>query len=175
MRKTIVLIAQSLDGFISDKSGSVAWLEDFQMQGFDINLFLSGVDAVLMGWNTYNQIMNELSPEKWPYEGKKSYVLTHRKEVSNHPEIEIVKGDLTKLVQDLKQGKGGEIWILGGASLVNQLIKANLIDEYHITTMPILLGAGTRLFEDNNPMRHLSLVEQKRYGDVMDTTYIRKA
>jgi dihydrofolate reductase len=174
MRKTIVLIAQSLDGFISDKSGGVAWLDEFQMNGFDINLFLSSVDTVIVGWNTYHQVINELSPDKWPYEGKKTYVITHRNEVSYHPDVEIAKNNLTDLVKQLRVEKGKEIWILGGAKIVNQLIKANLVDEYHISTMPVILGEGTRLFENDNPLRKLSLVESKLYGDVLDTTYIRK-
>ena len=83
MRKTILYIAMSLDGYIADKNGSVDWLTG---QGTDeenvdtYSEFVKDIDTVVMGWNTYAQVITELSPGKWPYENLTSYIITHRNE-----------------------------------------------------------------------------------------------
>ncbi len=85
MRKIILYIAVSLDGYIADKNGSVNWLagQDEEAENEDTySEFIKDIDAVVMGWNTYAQVSRELSPEKWPYENLTSYIVTHRNEKS---------------------------------------------------------------------------------------------
>ncbi len=80
MRKVVLFIAMSLDGFIADRRGGVDWLSG-QGSGasFDAyGAFIQNVDTVLMGWNTYHQIITELAPGEWPYTGLACYVFTHR-------------------------------------------------------------------------------------------------
>ena len=70
MRKTTSFIATSLDGYIADSNKSVGWLagqnesEDMPETYSD---FIQDIDTVIMGRNTYRQIVTELSPEEWPY------------------------------------------------------------------------------------------------------------
>ncbi len=81
MRKIKLYIAISLDGFIADKNGSVAFLggDGSDEQNFGSYLdFIETIDTVILGHSTYNQIVTELSPDEWAYKGKTSYVLTHR-------------------------------------------------------------------------------------------------
>ena len=71
----------SLDGYIADKQGKVDWLtgQNPESQEPDsYSSFLQEIDTVIMGWNTYHQIVTELSPGQWVYEGLDCYVLTHR-------------------------------------------------------------------------------------------------
>lgn len=86
MRKVILYIAVSLDGYIADGKGAVDWIgghdENVEMED-TFTPFFSGVDMVIMGRKTYNQIVTELSPDRWPYEGATTYVLTHHKETDN--------------------------------------------------------------------------------------------
>lgn len=75
----------SLDGYIADSKGSVNWLTG---QGNDDNVdsyseFVKDIDTVIMGWNTYHQIVTELSPNEWVYNDFKSYVLTHKAKTSS--------------------------------------------------------------------------------------------
>lgn len=63
--------------------------------------------------------------------------------------------NIKELINKLQQENGKNIWICGGANLVNQCVKANLIDEYQITTVPVILENGIRLFEKNNYMENL--------------------
>ena len=82
MRKVILYIAMSLDGYIADKNGGVDWLSGQGAEGAEegtYSEFIKGIDTVVMGWNTYVQVKTELSPEIWPYEELTSYVITHRK------------------------------------------------------------------------------------------------
>lgn len=78
MSRSIVLyIAASLDGYIAKSSGAVDWLggqgdDPYANNGYDN--FYSTIDTVIMGRTTYEQVINELSPDIWVYEGKKCYV-----------------------------------------------------------------------------------------------------
>lgn len=72
MRKVILYIAMSLDGYIADRKGNVNWLAGQDDAGEQIDTygaFINEVDTVVMGWNTYRQITTELSPEEWPIRG----------------------------------------------------------------------------------------------------------
>lgn len=70
MRKVKLFIATSLDGYIADADGSVHWLEGQGDSHEDIDVyseFVKDIDTILMGWNTYHQVITELSPNEWIY------------------------------------------------------------------------------------------------------------
>lgn len=124
MREVILYIAMSLDGYIADKQGKVDWLtgQNPESQEPDsYSSFLQEIDTVIMGWNTYHQIMTELSPGQWVYEGLDCYVLTHR-ELPSSGQIHFTCQPVTKLVEERKQKPGKNIWICGGAAVVQPLI-----------------------------------------------------
>ncbi len=69
MRQVILYIAMSLDGYIADMHGGVGWLpavEDAPAAD-SYDAFVRSVDTVVMGWNTYRQLVTELSPGTWVY------------------------------------------------------------------------------------------------------------
>ena len=81
MRKVILYMAMSLDGFIASKDGKVDWLHGQNVDEENIDTyssFIKDVDTVIMGWNTYYQIKNELSRDNWVYDSLTSYIITHR-------------------------------------------------------------------------------------------------
>lgn len=81
--------------------------------------FFETIDTVILGWKTYSQIINELSPEEWPYKGKKTYVLTHRS-VEDTQDISFISiENLTDFIEDLKKESGSNIWICGGANIIH--------------------------------------------------------
>ena len=175
MRKVILYIAMSLDGYIADSNGGVSWLvgEDVDYQGdHGYSEFLKSIDTVIMGMKTYRQVVEELSPDVWVYQGMKTYVLTHQKK-ENKEDIEFIEGDICGFVKSLKEETGKDIWICGGASIVNQLMKENLIDEYQISVMPMILGSGTRLFHDT-PVIHLHLSHTTSENGVITSIYTRR-
>lgn len=67
MRKVILFIAASLDGYIADNNGRVDWIvgQSSSEENIDTySIFIKDVDTVVMGWNTYYQIITELSPSE---------------------------------------------------------------------------------------------------------------
>ena len=120
--------------------------------------------------NTYEQIVNELSKDKWVYEDFMSYVITHRK-MEDKACIKFVDDDVCSLIKELKMKSGKDIWICGGANIVSQLMKEDLIDRYHISVIPTILGDGIRLFEKNKNEIKLKLIETKTYNGIVDLIY----
>lgn len=175
-RKVILYISQSLDGFIADDKGSVDWIignkEDYDSD-YGYEAFIKDIDTVILGSNTYNQIINELSPDKWVYETLQSYVLTTKnmKDTSN---IKFVNMSIKDLINKLQQEKGKNIWICGGANLINECLKEDLIDEYQITTIPVILGNGIRLFDNTNKKIKLELKETKEENGLILGIYTKR-
>lgn len=175
MRKVVLYIAMSLDGYIADKDGGVTWLtgDGSGSESVDsYNDFIHTVDTVIMGYQTYHQIVTELSPDVWVYADKITYVMTH-KQIENQENI-IFTDDLQELVTMLKSKEGKNIWICGGAAIVNQLIDIDFIDEYCITIVPILLGNGIPLFEKHQREIKLKLLASQSYDGFMDLRYERR-
>lgn len=176
MRRVRLFIAMSLDGYIADRKGGVGWL---QGQGDDhetvdsYSEFVKNIDTILMGWNTYHQIVTELSPNEWVYQDFMTYVITHNEKNSNE-KIRFTDNDPIDLIRALKQEKGKDIWICGGANLVQQLVNADAIDDYHITIIPTLLGTGIRLFENGQQEIALRLLHTQSYNGMTDLIYTRR-
>ena len=175
-RKVILYISQSLDGFIADSKGNVDWIlgnnENYDSD-YGYEIFIKDIDTVILGANTYKQIKNELSPDKWVYENLKSYVLTNEI-IEDTTNIKYVNMNIKELINRLQKEHGKNIWICGGANLVNQCVKEDLIDEYQITTVPIILGNGIRLFEANNKNIKLELKYTKEENGLILGIYAKR-
>lgn len=176
MRKVILYISMSVDGFIADKTGGVSWIngqnEDHQSD-YGYQAFTKQIDTVIMGYRTYRQIVDELSPDEWVYQGLQSYVFTHRA-MNDCDDIKFINEDISSFLSTLKKQDGKNIWICGGADLLNKLVKTNEIDEYHITTIPLILGNGIRLFQDNNSLIKLRLQETKAENGIITNIYTKR-
>ncbi|MGN1078956.1 MAG: dihydrofolate reductase family protein [Alphaproteobacteria bacterium] len=176
MRKVRLFIAMSLDGYIADSCGRVDWLNG-QGNGDEAtdtySEFVKNIDTILMGWNTYNQIVTELSPEKWVYNDFITYVITHKGN-SSCEKIRFTNISPINLVKRLKQQNGKDIWIYGGANIVQQLVNENLIDYYQITIIPIILGKGIRLFESIELKIKMKLLTAQSYNGMIYLTYTRR-
>ena len=110
MKKVTVFIAMSLDGYIADSKGNVDWLagqgnDDDNIDSY--SEFAKEIDTVVMGWNTYHQIVTELSPDEWVYSDFTAYVITHNTKVSSES-IRFVNDSPARLVKKLRaeEGKG---------------------------------------------------------------------
>ena len=176
MRKVILYIAMSLDGFIASKDGRVDWLQGQNTDEEHIDTyssFIKNVGTVIMGWNTYYQIKNELSPDKWIYDSLTSYIITHRK-LDSTDNINFVQKNYNELVRNLKQKNGKSIWICGGAKIIQPLIQDNLIDEYYISVIPTILGDGIRLFAPGSNELKLKLKSTQSYNGITELIYTRR-
>ncbi len=175
MRKISLFIAMSLDGYIADSEGKIHWLTG-QGDGGDVDVyseFIKDVDTVFMGRKTYDQIVTELSPDQWVYEELTAYVFTHKQKESSE-KIRFTDQNPIELVRKLKEEKGKDIWVCGGADLAQQFIKEDMIDHYYITVIPTLLGSGVRLFENGEQGIPLRLIHTKSYNGMVDLVYVRR-
>jgi len=154
MRKIILNIATSLDGFIARKNGSVDWLPkiDNTEEDFGIKEFLDSVGTVVLGNTTYKQY-------KAPYPNKKCFVFS-RKNSGKENNITYVNNNAKDFLKSLNE-EDGNVWLVGGADIVKEFLKDNLIDEFIITIIPVVLGEGIPLFRDGE--HPLKLLNSKSY------------
>lgn len=176
MRKVSLFIAMSLDGFIADCNGNVDWLKGHDDDNNDIDTyseFVKDIDTILMGWNTYHQIITDLSPNKWVYDDFTTFVITHKEHISSE-KIRFVSTNPVNLIEKLKMENGKGIWICGGANIVQQLVNKDFIDCYYITVIPTLLGSGIRLFENVENQIELKLTDTKSNNGMVELIYVRR-
>ncbi len=172
MKKVKVFIAVSADGFIADSKKGVNWIEG---DGSDVNnmesyeKFYKSIDTVVLGNNTYKQITEELAVDAWPYEDKISYVITN--DVKKDTDNIKFTSDLVSTIQKLSSEDGKDIWICGGASIVNQLLKSNLVDILYLTIVPKILGNGIKLFDSFDEEIKLKLISTTSYNGFVDIEY----
>ena len=164
-RKVVLYISMSLDGFIATKNDDISWLSIVEKEGEDYgyNELQSRFDTYIVGNTTYQTILkltNGVFPQAEIYD---CYVIT-RQELENKDGITFYNGEMEQLIRSLKTKEGKDIYCDGGGQIVKLLQEKNLIDEYVISILPILLGDGKRLFLGGNANRiKLKLQETKSY------------
>jgi len=145
MRKIVLFIATSLDGFIAGKDGDTDWL--FTDGDFGYNDFYQSIDTTLMGYNTYYYIRH--FPE-FPYPDKKNYVFTRKHRNEDDNPVEFIMGDVVEFTHKLKKAGGKNIWLVGGSQINSIMLNAGLIDQMIISVHPVALGQGIKLFRDES-------------------------
>jgi len=166
----------SLDGYIADSSGRVDWLSGQSCDSENLDVyseFVKDIDTILMGWNTYYQITTELSPTEWIYSDFTTYVFTHNEKNSTE-QIRFINENPIDLLEKMKSEDGKNIWICGGANLVQQIMHNDLIDQYYISVIPTILGSGIRLFGNMEKEIKLKLLKTQTYNGITDLVYTRR-
>jgi dihydrofolate reductase len=159
MRKVILQLAVSLDGFIEGPHGEYDWC--FTDQDYGMTDFIKQIDAIFMGRKSYEMMQSYEGSNPWA--GIKTYVFSNSlKDVS--ADAQIVKGDFKREVLSLKEQPGKDIWLFGGAELTTGFINEGLVDELLLAVHPIILGSGKPLFQHINGRKLLKLTGQKVYA-----------
>lgn len=175
-RRVHLYIATSVDGYIAKSNGRLGWLEGEDPHcdsDYGYSNHIKNIDTVIMGMTTYTQIVEELSPNNWPYKDMMTYVFTH-KEYFDKENIKFISSHVEEFITTLKAQDGKYIWICGGADIVNQCLKCKLIDEIHLTIIPVILGSGIRLFGNDNPLQLLKLEETMQVNGVINVRYTKR-
>ncbi len=159
MRKVVLFIASSLDGYIARPSGDIDWL--FTDQDYGYSEFFASVDTVLLGRKTYEQV---LTFGEYPYEGVKSYVFTKNPLFQAENNVELVTEDTRKFIDNLRQADGKNIWLVGGSQLTYDFMNHNLVDELILSIHPIVLGEGIPLFANPTTPQSLHLTNCQTYS-----------
>jgi dihydrofolate reductase len=170
MRKVILGVAVSLDGFIEGPNGEYDWC--FNDQDYGLTDFSKRMDALVMGRKTYDVAQAYDGPSPWSE--TKTYVFSRT--LKSAPKgTEIVSGDVVEEMIRIKNLPGKDIWMFGGADLLTQFINNDLIDEYWLSIHPILLGAGKPLFQNISTRKTLKLIDQKTYETGLVSVVYSKA
>lgn len=164
MRILSLYIATSLDGYIAKPNDDLSFLKLVEKEGEDYGYakFTATIDTIILGRKTYDYVLKEIGPSHYDNGDRNVYVIT-RTEKPNVGKTIFHTGNLTELVRQLKSEKGKRIYCDGGAEIINDLLKSDLIDEFIISVIPVLVGNGTRLFKDNRPEQELELVSSKSF------------
>lgn len=177
MKKVILNLAVSLDGFIEGKNGEIDWcIMDDDM---NFNAFIESIDTMFYGrvsydaWGNY-QPDESISPaEKTMWNGihsKNKFVFSHHDRRDQNATF--VTSGIADKVAELKQQGGKDIWLYGGANLIKTFINLGLIDIYKISVHPVVLGSGKPLFEDLKGRIGLKLINTNIFkSGVVELTY----
>jgi dihydrofolate reductase len=157
-------VAISLDGFIARLDGSLDWLmsADPGEGDFGFDEFLSSVDALAMGRNTFDFV---LGAGEWPYGEKPVFVMTHRDldlPAGFQGRVEPFAGSPNTFAVEC-DGRGIEKVYVDGGETVQAFIEAGLVSRIVITRLPTLIGSGIPLFGPVDQDVNLRLVESRPF------------
>lgn len=164
MRKLSIFIATSLDGYIAKPNDDLSFLKVVEKEGEDYGYadFSDTIDTLIIGRKTYDYVLREIGPSHYDNGQRDVYVIT-RSERPTAGRTTFYTGNIADLIKRLKSEKGKNIYCDGGAEVINELLKHNLIDEFIISIIPVLLGDGTRLFKDGRPEQTLDFISAKTF------------
>ena len=175
MRKLIFQEFLSLDGYAADKDHSTKFFESPEYSKDSVEDLLAEMnrfDTILLGANTYKMFADfwptatndeQIVADKLNSISKIVFSSTLKKAPwGKWKPAKIERGDAVKAIAQLKKETGKDLVLWGSISLAQDLMKANLIDEYQLRIVPVLLGGGTRLFEKQNELQML-LTKTKSY------------
>jgi dihydrofolate reductase len=176
MRRLILQEWISLDGYAVDGEGSLDFFPASETDRYsdrDQLAFLDSVDTILLGRKTY-----ELFVDYWPTATTDEEIIAERLNelpklvFSNSlseapwgtwPPAQIVRGDAVAEIERLKAQEGQHMVLWGSLSLAQDLMAADLIDEYHLQLCPTLVGGGRELFPPRQGYENLERVDLRTY------------
>jgi dihydrofolate reductase len=164
MARVIAGMTMSLDGFVADPTGSASRLypdlAELRATPY-MSEAIEETGAVLMGKRTFE--MGD--PDS--YVGKYEFqvpivVLTHHPPArppkqDDRLTFTFVSGDIASAIEDAElAARDKAVTVVGGPSLVQELLRARFVDELRVDVMPVLFGGGLRFLENLDP-EHLRL------------------
>ncbi len=158
MRKIILNVAMTLDGYIEGPNGEYDWC--FTDQDYGMTQFMESVDTIFFGRKSYELM---LQYEKNPYPAHTKYVFSRTlKAVGAHTQL--ISHNLEEKVRAIRKEEGKDVWLFGGADLTTTFIHAGLVDQLQLSVHPLLLGKGKPLFIDVEERIHLKLMHTQTYA-----------
>jgi dihydrofolate reductase len=172
MRKVLLQLAVSLDGYIEGPNGEFDWC--FTEQDYGMSEFFKRVDSVFYGRKTYELVLSMESQAPPGFPKLKEYVFSTSLDRVREGAV-LVNADTKTVIEKIKNEKGKDIWLFGGAELISSLINLHLVDEIILAVHPVILGAGKALFKDIKERTWLTLTDHKIYPDgLVFLTYLIK-
>jgi dihydrofolate reductase len=166
MRKVIVHIGISADGFIARPDGDLEWLTSRPKPAgfYGMGEFMKTVDTKLIGRKTYEAALQ--LGAKFNSKSEKTYVFSHQPRPADAPAgVEFVRDDIGSFVSRLKRQPGKDIWLMGGGDLIASCLDANVIDEFVLTVTPVFIGDGIPLIARRHRHVPLELLSSEQFED----------
>ena len=172
LRKLKLQVQISVDGYIAGPNGEMDWMVwnwDDKIKKYVFEL-TEPVDTILLGRKMtdgfishWSDVMSKPDDPSYAFAKKMietpKVVFTKTLNKSRWVNTDIATGDLTDEINKLKSQNGKDIIVYGGASFDSSLIKAGLIDEFHLFVNPAAIGNGLTIFKDLNEVQKFSLVK----------------
>ena len=169
MRKIILNIAISLDGYIAGPNGEYDWL--YTDQDYGMAEFFDQIDTSLMGRKTFDTIRKMgANPNKHLH----NYVFSKTLKLFPTDGFEFIDSDVKGFVELLKKQPGKDIWLMGGGELIKYFLVHNLIDEIMLAVHPIILGNGIPLFKKLTKRVDYDFVRSESYSSGLIQLFYRK-
>jgi len=170
LRKIIVYIATSADGYIARPDGDVEWLNR-RPHKFDYGMraFYSTIDTILWGRKTYDWVL-----EYWKKKGNQNgrfdkkvanYIFSRNPPKSAAPGVGFVPEPVKTFAQRLRATSGKHVWMMGGGELIASFLDAGEIDEFDIHVIPTFIGEGIPLVAQRHRDVPLHLRSARKYPD----------
>jgi dihydrofolate reductase len=183
MGRTIYYCASSLDGYIAEADDTLDWLLGYQgssdVEGAEpggrgsYERFYEGVGAMVTGSVTYEFVLGEMeqSGDEWPYAGKPTWVLSSRDlpvPEGEGVDVRIANAKVTELYDEMIEAAGDRaLWVIGGGNVASQFADEGLLDEVHVTVVPVVLGHGKPLFDRRLPGGPMRLAGTRAFDSGM--------
>jgi dihydrofolate reductase len=163
MRKVILGLGISLDGYIARPDGSVDFL--FMPKDYSMAPFFATIDAAIMGRKTY-EVSLKMGGGSFG-SPMKSYVMSRTLPAGERDGLHFVKQSPAALVRRIRAKPGKNIWLMGGGEIARAFLKADLVDELYLGVVPVLIGEGIPLFPPSFPQREFESLENNTYSQGM--------
>jgi dihydrofolate reductase len=158
MRKVILGVAITLDGYIEGPNGEYDWC--MTDQDYGMTEFFKRIDSMFIGRKSYD-VMTAAGDSGFP--SLTEYVFSRTLNYVR-PGAMLIRSNLADEVTRIKNSPGKDIWLFGGAELFNELLRLRLVDEIWLSVHPILLGSGKKLFAPGSANVSLKLVDVTTYS-----------
>ena len=159
MRKVILGLGISLDGYIARPDGAVDFL--FMPKDYSMGPFFASIDTALMGRKTYEVALKMGGS----FGGSMvSYVFSNTLPAGERDGVIFTRESPAVVVEKLRRSRGKHIWLMGGGELARDLLKADLVDELYIGVVPTLIGEGIPLFPPSYPQREFALEKNETFS-----------
>jgi dihydrofolate reductase len=162
MRKVVLGLGISLDGYIARLDGSVDFL--FMPKDYSMAPFFKTIDTAVMGRKTYEVGLKMGGAGAFGGSSMTYYVMSRTQPAGERGGVIFTKQTPAELIAQIRKNRGKNIWHMGGGELGREFLKADLVDDIYLGVVPILLGEGLPLFPSGFPQRNFALLENKTFS-----------
>ncbi|NRQ34007.1 dihydrofolate reductase [Nonomuraea sp. NN258] len=172
MRRLFLHINVSLDGYITTPAGDIDWRfadEEFERH---IDALLESIDGMVFGRTAFEQLA-----AYWPTAGDEvsatqrrrmhelpKYVMSRTLRRTRWHNSHVLGEDLAAGLLELKRQGGRDLALFAGGQAATSAVRLGVVDQLRLVINPVLLGGGTRLFDDTYPTTDLQLTDTHRFA-----------